>query len=193
MDIRPLFSERQWPLVESRIRESIDEFTLRRLQPLQRGLAQYPNSPGNQTGSIAQTISAVQRSTVATRRLQNPQHLANFGFGNEMLRRQQLNRVQHSGHGNETIDSACYMTFDPANVSSGAGTAFEVDEPVTIDECADPETDLWLTGAAFQPPHSLLNLPNEFLANPSSAEEQSVMRAFDLDGMGSSQQRQNRY
>jgi hypothetical protein len=196
MDIRHRFSENSWPLVESWIQESIEEFTRRRLQPLDGNSAQYPDSPGNRTSSFAQETRA-QRSSLSTRMLQNArhdptrvqervfapsQHLPDFSFGNEMLHEQQPNRVQQSGRRNETTDSAYFTTFNPTNPSSRTGTGFPEDEPGAIDD--------------FEMLQLFLDVP-EYLANPSGAQEHPDLLDLDLGGVGStprrSQQRQNRY
>jgi len=195
MDMRPLFSEYQWPRVESSIRQSIDAFTLRRLQPPAGSSAQYPDPPGNQTSSFAQTTMA-QRSNPPTRMLQDElhdptrvrgrvlapsQHLANFSFGNEMLHEQQPNRIQRSGRGNETNDSAYYTTFHPTNMPSQTGTGFAEGGPVVINDCVDPSK-------VFQLRDDIV------LTNPSDAQEQSdLLDIFFLPEEGSSQHRQNRY
>jgi hypothetical protein len=201
MDMRPLCSEQEWPRFESCIRDSIEEFTSRRLQPSEGSSTQSSDSPGNQTSSFVM----VRRRTPRTRLLQNAQHdparvharafassqrLANFGFENETLHQRQPNRVQHSDRGNETIDSACYMPFDTMNVSSHTPADFQVDE--IIDECADSEPVLWLD-AGFQPSDAMLGLSSDYLSNPLSSPEQPVIREFDLGGVESSQHRQNRY
>jgi hypothetical protein len=207
MGIRPLFSEYQWPRVESRIRESIEEFTLRRLQPLERSSAQYPDSPGNQASSFAQEIM-VRRRNPPTPMPQNALHdpasvqgrvftpslpLADYSFANEMFHEQQPNRVQHSGRGNETVDSAYYTTFNSTDVSSHTETGFSGDEPVAIDGCVNPEATLLSPSQMFQLSVEIFGSQSEYLANPSGAQEQPDLPDLDISGMGPSQHRQNRY
>lgn len=172
MDIRPLFSEDQWPRVESRIRESMEEFARRRLQPPGESSAQYPDSPGNHTSSVAQRIMD-QRSTLPTPMLQNAPHdptmvqggvfapskyLAGFISGDEMP---PLNCAQESGRGNETIDSACYATFDPTNVPSHTGTGFPGDKPVAIDDFVDLGATLLPPGQGFESLDNISGLPSD--------------------------------
>lgn len=207
MDIRPLFSEYQWPRVESRIRESIEEFSLRRLQPQEGSSAQYPDSPGNQTSSPAQE-TRVQRSSLSTRMPQNAlhdptrvqgrvftpsQHVPGLGLGHEMLHEQQPNRVQHSGRGNETIDSAYFTTSNPTSASSHTGIGFPEGEPVAIGDFGNPEE------ALLSPGQWLLSdsIFFESLTDPSGAQEHPDLIDLDLGGVASThrrnQHRQNRY
>jgi hypothetical protein len=207
MDIRPLFSEYQWPRVESRIRESIEEFTLRRLQPQEGSSAQYLDSSGNQTSSPAQE-TRVQRSSLSTRMPQSAlhdptrvqgrvfmpsQHLPGFSLGNEMVHEQQPNRVQHSGRGNETIDSAYFTTSNPTNASPHTGTGFPEGEPVAIGDFGNPEETLLSPGQGFLSD----NLFFEYFTDPSGAQEHPDLIDLDLGGVGSTQRRnqhrQNRY
>jgi hypothetical protein len=156
----PLFSEDQWLRCESLIRESLEEFRLRRLET---SSAQYCDSPGNPAPSIAQSIMG-QQSTFPTPMLQNAphdptrvqggvfapsQHLTDSSLGNGML---QLNRVQHSGHGggNETIDSACYPTSDPTNVLAHSETGLPGDKPVATNDFVDPKATLLPPDQGFE-------------------------------------------
>jgi hypothetical protein len=208
MDIRHRFSENSWPLVESWIQESIEEFTRRRLQPPEGSLAQYPDSPGNRASSFAQETKA-QPNPLSARMLQNArhdpkrvqekaftssQHLPDFSFVNEMLHEQQPNRVQHNSRGNETTDSAYFTTFNPTNPSSRTGTGFPEDEPGAIDEFVNSEATPLSPGQMFQ---LFFDLPSEYPANPSGAQEHPDLLDLDLGGVGSaprrSQHRQNRY
>jgi hypothetical protein len=172
MDIRPLFSEDQWPRLESRIRESMAEFARRRLLPPRERSAQYLDSSGNHTSSVAQRIMD-QRSTLPTPMPQNTphdptrvqgggfapsEHPAGFSFGDEMPL---LNYVQQSGRGNETIDSACYATFDPTNVSSHTVTGFPGDKPVATDDCVFPEATLLPASQGFEPLDNISGLPSD--------------------------------
>jgi hypothetical protein len=171
MDIRPLFSEDQWPRLESRIRGSVEEFARRSLLPPRERAAQYLDSPGHHTSSVAQRIID-QQSTLPTPMSQNAphdptrvqggfvpsEHLAGFSFGDEMP---PLTYVQQSSRGNETIDSACYATFDPTNVSSHTATGFPGDKPVATDDCVDPGATLLPASQGFEPLDNISGLPSD--------------------------------
>ena len=180
MDIRPLFSGHQWPRVESRIRESMEEFMLRRLQPLEGNSAQYLDSPGSHTPSFAHEIT-IQQGPISRRT--PPQRPANFNLEDKMLHR------QNGGDGNKTIDSAYYSMFNRTNAtSSQTGTGFPVDEPAAIDGCVDPETFYMLPDQGFQFADDIVGFPDN-LANPSSAQGEPDL--LDLGRVGYSQQRRN--
>jgi len=190
MDIRHRFSENSWPLVESWIQESIEEFTRRRLQPLEGNSVQHPDSPGNRTSSFARE-TRVQPSTLSVQgwAFTPSQHLPDFNLGNE----QQSNRVQHSGRGNETIDSAYFTTFNPTNASSHTRMGLLEDEQVAIDDFVNTEATLLSPGQMFQPSDDNFF---DFLANPSGAQEHPDPIDLSLGGVVTqrrSQHRQNRY
>jgi hypothetical protein len=165
MRMHPLFTDDQWPRVEMCIREGMEEFTRQRLQPPGGSSAQYPDSAGSHTSSVAQRITD-QRSTLPTPMPQDAQYdptrvrgvfvpsqnPTGFSFRDGMR--------QQNGRGNETIDSACYTTFDSMNMSSHAGTCFAGDKSVATDDRIDPGSTLWLPGQGLESLDNISGLPS---------------------------------
>jgi hypothetical protein len=185
MNMRDRVEEYHWPLIDSCIQETVEDFTRQRLQLREGNSAQSLDSPANQNSSFAQTNN-VQRSnpgrmfqnalhdrTVLQGRVFEPsQNFADFGLGNEFLHDQQLIRFQPNSHRNWTDDSACYTTFDTTDMLSQTGTTFLGDQATGVDHCVDPQQTFLVSGEDFPLSNELLHLSDEYLANPPGAEEQ---------------------
>lgn len=216
MDIRHRFSENSWPLVESWIQESIEEFTRRRLQPPEGSSAQYPDSPGNRTSSFAQE-TRVRPSTFSARMPQNALNdLRSRGielesFSSNIAQIDEIEahnptRVQgrvftFPSFGNEILhehlpNRVQHCGRGNETTDSAYFTTFNPTNPSSRTGTGFPEDE---PGAIddMEMFKLFFDVPNEHLANPSGAQEHPDLLDLDLGGVGStpcrSQQRQNRY